>query len=338
MSLRLVELLLPAKAESSIMSLMGEEGSLGIWREKLEEDRLLVRVLLHAEDTETVMDKINKRFSGSEDFRVIILPVEATLPRPELQEDSVPETEKTPEGEKQKPLRISREELYDDIADSSRFSYIYVVMVILSSIVAAIGLMNNNITVIIGAMVIAPLLGPNVAVSLATTLGDTVLVWRALKVNFSGILVGLLLSIGAGYIFHVSPDIPEIAARTRVGLADVVIALASGSAGALAFTTGVPAALIGVMVAVALLPPLVVLGMLLGSGFADRAFGALMLLLTNLICVNLAGVITFLIQGIRPVTWWEADRAKRATRIALVMWVLLLSALIAVILVSRKQH
>ena len=336
MSLRLVELFLPAKVESSIISLMGEEGSLGVWRERLEEDRLMVKVLLHAEDTEALMDKINNRFSGSEDFRVIILPVEATLPRPEVPEDSVPETVKTPEGEKQKPLRISREELYGDIEDSSRFSYIYIVMVILSSIVAAIGLMNNNITVIIGAMVIAPLLGPNVAVSLATTLGDTVLVWRALKVNFSGILVGLLLSIGTGYIFHASPEIPEIAARTSVGLSDVVLALASGSAGALAFTTGVPAALIGVMVAVALLPPLVVLGMLLGSGFTDQAFGSLLLLLTNLICVNLAGVITFLIQGIRPVTWWETDRAKKATRIALVMWVLLLSALIAVIIISRR--
>jgi hypothetical protein len=111
MSLRLVELFLPAKDERSIVSLIDEERSLGIWREKLEEDRLLVKVLLHAEDTEDVMDRIDKQFSGSGGFRVIMLPVEATLPRPEIPEDSAKETENIPEGEKQKPLRISREEM-----------------------------------------------------------------------------------------------------------------------------------------------------------------------------------------------------------------------------------
>jgi uncharacterized hydrophobic protein (TIGR00341 family) len=115
---------------------------------------------------------------------------------------------------------------------------VYIVMVVLSSIVAAIGLMNNNITVVIGAMVIAPLLGPNVALSLATTLGDTDLAVRAMKVNAAGILVGLLLSLAVGRLFLVNPDIPEILARTKVGLIDVVLALASGSAGALAFTAG----------------------------------------------------------------------------------------------------
>jgi uncharacterized hydrophobic protein (TIGR00341 family) len=337
MSLRLVELFLPETSGRSVQSLLDEKQVLGIWQEKIDGGQAIVRILLRAEDIEAVLDVFDKKFSTVEGFRVLLLPVEATVPRPQEPEESKEGGEEAVEEAKPKPERISREELYNDIADSAKISRVYVVMVVLSSIVAAIGLMHNNITVVIGAMVIAPLLGPNVALSLATTLGDTDLARRAMKVNAVGIFVGLSLSVAIGRLFHVSPDIPEILARTKVGLIDVVLALASGSAGALAFTTGVPAALIGVMVAVALLPPLVVLGMLLGAGFAGKAVGALLLLLTNLICVNLSGVITFLVQGIRPVTWWEADRAKRATRISLIMWLLLLSALVGLILLARGR-
>jgi uncharacterized membrane protein len=84
-------------------------------------------------------------------------------------------------------------------------------------------------------------------------------------------------------------------------------------------------------VAVALLPPLVVCGMLLGSEFTGRAFSAALLVLVNVICVNLAGVITFLAQGVRPRSWWEAERAKKATRIAIALWVALLAVLVAVV-------
>ncbi|GEM_PF-860880 len=79
-----------------------------------------------------------------------------------------------------------------------------------------------------------------------------------------------------------------------MGLDDIAIALASGSAGVLAFTTRASSILIGVMVAVALLPPLVAFGLLLGAGHELLAFGALLLLFVNIICINLAGVVTFL--------------------------------------------
>ena len=113
------------------------------------------------------------------------------------------------------------------------------------------------------------------------------------------------------------------------------MALASGAAGAIAFTTGVSAALIGVMVAVALLPPLVAFGLMLGGGHPLLSLGALALFLINLICVNLAGVTTFLLQGIRPATWWEKERASKATRIAIGLWASLLVVLAGMILLVR---
>jgi uncharacterized hydrophobic protein (TIGR00341 family) len=208
-------------------------------------------------------------------------------------------------------------------------------MVVLSTIVAAVGLYYDSVAIIIGAMVIAPLLGPNVALSLGTTLGDLSLLRGALLTALAGIASTVVLSAIIGALVQVNPASPEVASRNAVGLGDIAVALASGCAGALAFTTGVSATLIGVMVAVALLPPLVTFGLLLGGGHSAAAMGALSLFLMNLICVNLAGVMTFLVQGIRPAIWWERDRAVKATRIAIALWAALLAALVGMLLLRK---
>jgi uncharacterized membrane protein len=90
-------------------------------------------------------------------------------------------------------------------------------MAALSSVVAAVGLLRNDLAVIIGAMVIAPLLGPNVALSLATTLGDTDLARQALRANLMGLTVALTLSVAVGWLLPVDPSLPAIFHRTQVG-------------------------------------------------------------------------------------------------------------------------
>lgn len=339
MDLRLIEVVLPEQFEHKVQEILQDHEVLGIWQTGLSQDQIMVRVLLPAEKTEIVLDLLKKHYSHVDGFRAILLSVEASLPRPEPPEEKKEKKEEAqPEpASETKPGRISRQELYADITQSAQLSRVYLVMVVLSSIVAAIGILRNNLVALIGAMVIAPLLGPNVALSLATTLGDISLAKRALKVNVLGILTALVLSVFIGFVFTVNPDTHVLASRTEVGLGDVALALAAGSAGALAFTTGVPTVLVGVMVAVALLPPLVTLGLLLGSGHWHMALGAMLLLLINLICINLAGVTTFLAQGIRPITWWEADRAKKATRTAIGLWGLLLLILVAVILLTQSS-
>jgi len=277
------------------------------------------------------MDLFEKTFSHVNGFRLVLLPVEATLPRIEKE---MPLSKADPEPKQgiKKRIgreRISREELYADIVDSTRLSNVYIALTILSTVVAAIGLLKNNVAVIIGAMVIAPFLGPNVALALSTTLGDTPLGTRALKTFLVGIIIVMALSVGMGYLFDAQLHIPEIKARTQTDLSDLILALASGAAGVLAFTTGISSALIGVMVSVALLPPLTVCGLLLGAGSPAPSFAAFLLFIINVICVNFAGVMTFFIQRITPRTWWEA---KKATRKAIVIWSLILIVLVIVIL------
>lgn len=336
MALRLIELVVPETSGEALLRALEEQPLLERRQIGLANGETLVRLLLKAEQSESVLDRLEKNLGNNPANRILVLPVEATLPRPEPEPETAieqPPAEQAPAGSCE---RISREELYEDISDAARCSRVYMAMVVLSSIVATIGLHHNSVAIVIGAMVIAPLLGPNVALALATTLGDGALARRALLAGVAGIATAVVLSVLVGALVEVDPTLSEVAARTRVNLGDIALALASGCSAALAFTTGLSATLIGVMVAVALLPPLVTFGLLLGGGHPGPAWAALLLFLVNFICVNLSGVVTFVVRGIRPATWWEKDRARKATRIAILWWALLLAALVATILLSRK--
>lgn len=277
-----------------------------------------LRVLVDQDEAEAVMDDLEGHLGKSKDFRVVVVEVEATLPRdPEAEKASDPHW---------RP-RISREELYDDLRRGVNLDVVFIALAVLSAVVATLGLIRDSVAVVIGAMVIAPLLGPNMALSLATTLADPALAKRALKTGISGIGLSFAVAWGLGALLDVDPSGSQIAARTDVDFFDLGIAFAAGMAGALAVTTGLPAGVLGVMVAVALLPPLMVAGLLFGSGDWSEGTRAIALLGMNLIAINLAGVGTFLAQGIRPHRWWEAKRARMATIWAIATWSALLVAL-----------
>ena len=337
MPLRLLEVTLSGKDLEQVPPLLEKLRLVHVWTSESTEATGLVRILLDAQDTEAVSDLLVRQFGSHEHFRLILLPVEATLP-------AVEQPSKTEaaggEGTRARAVgskRISREELYEDLAQASTLTGVYVVTVALSTVVAAVGLIRGDVAVVIGAMLIAPLLGPNVALPLASTLGDPDLAKRSLKAIGVGVATAAALSFLLGALLTVDPSAPEILARTRADVGDIVLALAAGAAGALAFTSGVPAVVVGVMVAVALLPPLVVTGLLAGSGFGVPAAGALILALTNATCVNLAAVATFFVQKVRPRTWWEAERAKRATRLAVTTWIAMLVVLLGLILIMPVE-
>jgi uncharacterized hydrophobic protein (TIGR00341 family) len=332
MALRLLDIYLPDGSKEKIETLFDEFSTLDIWHEHTSDYLDHVQLLLREEDVEPVLDLLEQKFSGVKDFRANLLTVEATIPRLPTNEASSPKSQ--PE---KRLTRIHREELYLDISSMNKLTWIFVALVVLATVVTGIGLLRESVAIIIGGMVIAPLLGPNVALSLGTTLYDKKLIFEALKVNAVGFGLVLVLAMLAGLVLEIDPTSKEIASRTEIGIGDVALALASGAAGALAFSTRTPASLVGVMVAVALLPPLLVFGMLFSSGNWQSALGALLLLATNVICINLAGVTTFLLQGVRPRTWWETERAQTASRIALTIWGSLLLLLIFVIFLSQSR-
>lgn len=321
MDYRMLELLAPPETTREARKLIEDDDILGIWSDDLEDGSAILRVLVNADRTESLSDTLTSKFKNVEGFRIMLLSVEATLPQPEVEEEEKKEEKST---DTKYVGRISREELYTDVTGGSELNWVYISMVILSTLVAGVGLIRDDVAVIIGAMVIAPLLGPNVSLALAVTLGDLELVWQSLKANAAGLLISVAVAFLMGLFLHVDTDSRQLVNRTVVNWGNITIALAAGSAGVLAFTRGVPATIVGVMVAVALLPPLVAIGLLVGSGYTSLAIGAVILTLTNLVCINLSGIVTFLVQGVRPRTWWEAEKAKKASRTAFAIWFILL--------------
>lgn len=282
-------------------------------------ERCIVRMMVQPEKQQAAMDAIQAILDKTEDFRLVVIPVEAILPRPEAEDDDT---------KKQNSVVRSREELYQSIMAGVKLDSSYVTMVVLSTIVASIGLLANNVAVVIGAMVIAPLLGPNIALAFASTLGDSQLIWRALKANLIGLGIALLMSIIAGYVWPHNINTTEILARTDIGYDGIILALASGAAAVLSLTSGWSNTLVGVMVAVALLPPTATLGLMLGSGNWKLAIGAGLLLALNIVCVNLSAKLMFVIKGVKPRTWLEKNKARQSVKVSLIFWVIALSLLV----------
>ena len=338
MALRLLEFTAPAERLDQIAGLLEGCPLADVTTLPLANGSALVRILLDAHDTEEVSDRIARAFSHHDNFRLILVPVQATLPTVESpSEQASSDEESAAETGTVGFRRISREELYGEIAEASRLTPVYAIMVALSTVVAAVGLIRSDLAIVIGAMVIAPLLGPNIGLSLSVVLGDWTLGKNAAKAIVAGVSIAGATSLLMGASLGVDPDAAALAARTRPGIGDVLLALAAGTAGALAFTSGVPTIVVGVMVAVALLPPLVVAGLLAGAGYGTQALGALILAFVNVTSINLAAVATFFFQKVRPRTWWKANRARRATRVAVGIWCFLLIALVGLMLLAGTE-
>ncbi len=283
------------------------------------------RMLVEDERLQKTLDAIQGVLGAQPDARIVVLAVEAALPAAEQDAE-----EKPP-----KAPPTARELLYENLSRGARLDTDYLLLVFLSTVVAGIGLLEDNVAVVIGAMVIAPLLAPNLALSLGTTLGDPDLTRQSARTLAAGIGLALLLSVLLGIFWQHGLDSSELLSRTDAGLDSVALALASGAAAALSLTAGASSVLVGVMVAVALLPPTATMGIMLGAGRHAAALGAALLLAINIVSVNLSSKIVFHLRGIRPRTWPEQQKARQAKILYLLGWVISLGVLI---LASYARH
>ena len=333
MALRLIEIYHKEGKADELDFLLRDLPIIETWHDHLRDGETITKVLLKAEKTEPVLAEIEKCcFQKEEAYRVVIIPVEATLPRPE---ESLPEEDAEKTATKT-PERISIEELYQKMSETSNVSRHYLIMIALASFIAALGLLRNDVAVIIGSMVIAPLLSPNKALAFATTLADSSLARRSIITISAGVATSLLVAVPMGFFMEVDYLSRELALRSDVRHYYIVLALATGTAGAYTITAGVAEALVGVMVAVALLPPLVASGLFAGSGNWVDATGALLLFLVNIVSINLAGVVTFALKGVKPKDWWEAEKASKAVRFSIAACIVLL-LILALLIIFEQQ-
>lgn len=329
MALRIVETHVPVDLAEDAREIL-ESASDHCWTQEGGRFGRIVSAVVGAQQTGEVLDRLHARLADRGGLLVLVEPLDGVLPRP----PASPTTEARAEAKS--AAAVSREEVYANIADTAQLDRIYVALVILASIVAGIGMAKDNTAAVIGAMVVAPLLGPNMALALGMVLGDGRLVRRSLITNVAGLALCFAAAMGLGFAIDADPRAAELAARTRVGVSDLVLALAAGCAGALSYTTGVPTYLTGVMVAVALLPPAVASGILLAQGSIAGAAAALLLVLGNITALTLAAMLTFSWRGMRPRNFWQEDRARRTARLGVVVFAGLLAVLATLIVISER--
>jgi len=323
--MRIIDVISPPGHVGTVQSLADSHG-LDHWVDAVGADgRQTIHILIGAENSQKTLDRLQAVLANAENARIVISNVEATLPV--IEDDVEPAKGKT------KGIASSREELLSEMKKNSELNLNFFILVFLSAVVAAVGLVKDNVAVVVGAMVIAPLLGPNLSLALGTALGDRQLMWRSVKTNLAGVVLTVALAILVGLLWPVNLQSQELMARTDLGLDSVALALASGAAAVLSLTTGLSSVLVGVMVAVALMPPAVTMGLMLSSGEFSLATGALLLLLVNVVCLNFAANVVFFAKGVGPRTWHEKKQARRSMIISISFWAALLVALMVVIVI-----
>lgn len=186
-------------------------------------------------------------------------------------------------------------------------SFNYYMMLFLSGVIATLGLLAGSTAAIIGAMIVAPLMGPIVGMAFAITMGNRRLLKRAGLSVVTGAMLTVLTAFCICQIVGINTLNPEILERTRPTLIDLAIGLAAGAAGSFGKTRReVADALPGVAIAVALVPPLSVIGIGLAFGDFSIFFGSTLLFLTNLAGIILSGGLVFI--------WQDYGSLKRAKK------------------------
>ncbi|MCL1595158.1 MAG: TIGR00341 family protein [Actinomycetia bacterium] len=212
--------------------------------------------------------------------------------------------------------------LYFEPPDSTQKQVGFWVLLVLSTAIATLGVIADSTAVVIGAMLVAPLMTPIMGVSAGIVNG-----WmRRVTTSFATIAGGVGVSIGVAWIVAAwTPQIVSLSANSQIQsrisptLVDMLIAVAAGAAGAYATVDKrVSSSITGVAIAVALVPPLGVVGITLHAGAYSDASGAFLLFLTNLVSIILMASAVFVVTGLVPIEQFKLNRVKMRTVISTV--------------------
>jgi len=192
-------------------------------------------------------------------------------------------------------------ETFIAIHENAQSSESYKVLMVLSTLLATVGLFANATPVIIGAMILAPLMSPIISLSMGVLRQNIELISTSGKTLLVGIGLAMVFGTVLTWLIPLTMITPEIQARLSPNLLDLGVAIFSGVAAAYASARSeVAKSLAGVAIAVALVPPLGVAA--IGIGWWDWPIfsGAFLLFLTNLVGIILAAAATFLMMGFSP--------------------------------------
>jgi uncharacterized hydrophobic protein (TIGR00341 family) len=314
---RLVQVTVPAGKRDAVTSTLDEQGVDYVLTDETSgrEYTAVVSFPLPKAAVESVLDDL--RDAGLErDAFTVVVDAETVISRrfDELQE----EYEENVDNEN----RISRDELTARAREMTPAASTFFVMTAMSAIVGTAGLLLDSPAVVVGSMVIAPLIGPLMAANVGTVVDDDELFERSVRLQILGALLAIASAAVFAFALRWSGAVPlnaadvfrigEVRERLAPDVLSLAVALGAGVAGALSVSTGVSAALVGVMIAAALVPPIAVVGIGIAWGAPAEIIGSFVLVLVNFIAVNFAALAVLWQQGYRPKRWFQRSDARSA--------------------------
>jgi uncharacterized hydrophobic protein (TIGR00341 family) len=341
---RLVQITIPSGKRETLLSTLDDEGIDYVVTDETSgrEYAGIAYIPLPTNAVEPTLETLREAGLGDDSYTVVM---EANTVVSRKFEQLEEEYAEEPDED-----QIAREELVsaaDSLAPSRRT---YVVMTVVSALIATAGLLLDSPAVVVGSMVIAPLVGPAMAASVGTVVNDQEMFRRGARLQ----IVGILLAIASAFAFaflvrqiNLVPPladvtaIPEVRERVAPDFLSLVIAIGAGVAGIVSLTTGVSAALVGVMIAVALIPPAATVGIGLAWGQPMVSLSSAVLVAVNVLSINLSALIVLWYSGYRPEHWFRRDDARRTTlkRVAtLVVAIAVLSVFLVGVTVDSYQR
>ncbi len=235
--------------------------------------------------------------------------------------------------------RESRVALFDRLQTQSRWNFDFVLLMLLSTAIASLGLVQNSPAVVIGAMLVAPLMTPLLGSGLALVQGNLPLMRACLKAIFFGFIAALTVGLAMGWITPITALSHELAARGGPNLLDFGIAAISGIAASYCVARpGLSSALAGVAIAAALVPPVATVGISLALREFQNSIGAALLFGTNVVAIILAAALTFFLIGIRGQIGARALWSRRTVVVLLIALAILLVPLSTVLVSSAARQ
>lgn len=233
--------------------------------------------------------------------------------------------------------RVARGELHSKAADLIPDDIVFAIMTAISAIVATAGVLLDSVSVMVGSMVIAPLLGPSMATSVATVIGDEDLFLTSARMQATGGAISVVSAVafalfvryatGGTSAIDVSASL-QLSTHSSPTLLLVAVALCAGIAGAVSLSTSGLTSLVGVMIAAAVIPPIGVMGVGIAWLHPTVVLGSAAVVLVNVLAINLGAIVTLWYFGYHPADWSDLRRTRSVMLRRILALIALIGALV----------
>ncbi|MFQ3319803.1 MAG: putative hydrophobic protein (TIGR00341 family) [Natronomonas sp.] len=315
--MRLVQVTIPAGKRDAVLEMLDEEGIDYVVTDETSgrEYTAVAYFPLPTNAVEPILEELREAGLEREAYTVVLRAETVVSEKFEQLEAEYAEKEDSEE-------RIARQELVARAEELASALPTYVVMTVVSAVIATAGLLLDSPATVVGSMVIAPLIGPAMAAAVGSVVDDPDLFRRGVSLQILGVVLSIVAATAFAVFVQVTNLVPpgidplslaEVEERLAPNFLSLAVALGAGVAGAVSLMTGVSTALVGVMIAVALIPPAATVGIGIAYGEPTLAIGSAVLVAVNILSINLAALVVLWYGGYRPEHFFRQGQARAAT-------------------------